>query len=181
MTHGALPLSGPLHIDCIDLPGGGRIGMTHCPGRCKPDARGRSWQRELKSDVDTIRRAGFESVLSLLPSDELAAYGVPDLGGHLQQAGLAWHHFPIVDFGVPDLASQRIWSALQASLTDELRAGRSLLVHCAAGLGRTGTMVALLMRARGLDSQAAIATVRAARPGTIETLAQERFVADFAI
>ena len=173
------PLSGPLHIDALRLPQGGVIGMTHCPGRCTTDQRGRPWRRRLDADVDVIRLAGFTTVLTLLPEEELAAFGVPDLGAQMRHAGLAWRQFPIMDFGVPDLQMQLAWPTLQAELTLQLQAGQSLLVHCAAGLGRTGTMVALLLKALGRDSAAAIAAVRAARPGTIETPAQQAFVLNF--
>jgi len=49
--------------------------------------------------------------------------------------------------------------------------------HCAAGLGRTGTVVAkLLTDSFGLTADEAITQVRQARPGTIETAAQADFV-----
>jgi protein-tyrosine phosphatase len=51
-----------------------------------------------------------------------------------------------------------------------------VLVHCAAGLGRTGTLAALLLVEGGLEPEAAIARVRQARPGTLETADQEAFV-----
>lgn len=179
MTHDLAPLSGPLRLDTIALAAGGLIGMTHCPGRCAPDQRGRPWRRSLGADLQVIRQAGFATVLTLLPDDELAAFGVPDLGARILQVGLGWRQFPIMDFGVPDGQARRAWPSLQAELTPQLQAGQSLLVHCAAGLGRTGTIVALLLRALGQDSVGAIATVRAARPGTIETPAQHDFVVNF--
>lgn len=181
MTHDLLPLSGRLHIDRLALAASGMIGMTHCPGRCTPDQRGRRWQRSLDADLQVIRLAGFDSVLTLLPDEELTAFGVRDLGARIQQVGLGWRQFPIMDFGVPDGPARRAWPTLQAELTTQLRAGQSLLVHCAAGLGRTGTMVALLLKALGQDSATAIAAVRAARPGTIETPAQHDFVVGFAV
>ncbi len=173
------PLSGPLQIDRIELPDGAAIGMCHCPGRCGIDGRGRIWQRDLAEDVDAIRRAGFTLVLSLLGDQELEALGAGSLAARLHDGGLSWRQFPIADFGVPDAQARRAWPGLQGELLTHLKAGEQLLVHCAAGLGRTGTMVAVLLKSLGHDAASAVAMVRAARPGTIETDAQQLFVVEF--
>ena len=55
--------------------------------------------------------------------------------------------------------------------------GGFVLFHCAAGLGRTGTMAALVLIDRfRMPAGEAIAAVRAARPGTIESDSQMRFL-----
>jgi uncharacterized protein (DUF486 family) len=51
--------------------------------------------------------------------------------------------------------------------------GKQLVIHCAAGYGRTGMMAAALLVAMGVDSEEAIAREREARPGSIETPGQE--------
>lgn len=51
-----------------------------------------------------------------------------------------------------------------------------MLVHCAAGLGRTGTFAAALLHSHGIAADAAIAMVRATRPGAIETPEQLAFI-----
>ena len=53
-----------------------------------------------------------------------------------------------------------------------------MLVHCAAGLGRTGMLAAMLLTELGVSPTDAIRRVRAARPGAIETEAQAAFVAN---
>lgn len=173
---GAPNIGATLHIDSIALPGGGVIGMTHCPGRTGADARGNIWSRNLADDVQTLRAAGFSTVLTLLPSEELMALGAQQLGAQVQQAGMQWLQFPIADFGIPDANASAVWPAVEAEVLEKLQAREHVLVHCAAGLGRTGTMVAKLLMALGHDSETAIALVRAARPGTIETEAQRAFV-----
>jgi atypical dual specificity phosphatase len=49
-------------------------------------------------------------------------------------------------------------------------------VHCGAGLGRTGTVVAAWLVRRGRSAREAIAEVRRVRPGSVETREQEEAV-----
>lgn len=170
------PLSGLLQIDTLLVQPAGRLAMTHCPGRSTRDSRGRAWRRDLQQDVETIHAAGFGTVLSLLSDAELAALGAAGLGAALQRIGLQWRQFPIEDFGVPGPQALPAWRTLQREVLARLHAGEGVLVHCAAGLGRTGTMVATLLKALGDDGDSAIARVRQVRPGTIETRTQEDFV-----
>ena len=54
--------------------------------------------------------------------------------------------------------------------------GQSLVVHCRGSLGRTGLIVARLLIALGEAPRKALEQVRAARPGAVETRAQEQYV-----
>ncbi|MEM3922023.1 MAG: dual specificity protein phosphatase family protein, partial [Nitrososphaerota archaeon] len=57
--------------------------------------------------------------------------------------------------------------------------GRRLLIHCAAGLGRTGTVLAAyLVASKGVSGEEAIKAVRKLRPGSIER-AQEISIIEF--
>ena len=55
-----------------------------------------------------------------------------------------------------------------------------MAVHCGAGLGRAGTLLAAYLVSQGCDAEEAMARVRRARPGSIETIEQEQAVREYA-
>ena len=57
-----------------------------------------------------------------------------------------------------------------------LSEGGRVVLHCRGGIGRTGTIAARLLVEFGVAPEEAIRMVRRARPGTIETMAQEEYV-----
>ncbi len=138
--------------------------MSHCPGRLHGDA-GR--------DLTVAREWGATHLLTLLEDAEIARAG---LGPAVAASGLRWVRAPIPDMQPPGAGFLAAWAMAGPPLLAELAAGRRVLVHCAAGLGRTGTFAACLLRSHGMAPEAAIALVRQVRPGTIETAAQQAFI-----
>jgi atypical dual specificity phosphatase len=105
---------------------------------------------------------GISSLVSLTEQ------ALPD--GMLEKFGFRSEHIPITDFTAPTVS--QIEQAV-AVIDEYLEAGLIVGVHCGAGLGRTGTILAGYLVRQGSSAEVAITTVRAKRPGSIETLEQE--------
>jgi ADP-ribosyl-[dinitrogen reductase] hydrolase len=114
--------------------------------------------------------------VSLVEHHEFAALGVEALPGEALRLGMAWRHLPIPDRQPPELDFEQRWAEVGAELVVALREGRRIFLHCKGGLGRTGTVAACLLREAGIGAAEAVAQVRLARPKTIETTQQERYV-----
>jgi len=90
-----------------------------------------------------------------------------------RSAGFAHHLMPIPDGGVP---TPEQFAEFVRFVRAQLLAGNPTAVHCAAGLGRTGTVLAGYLIAEGTPADVAINRIRQARPGAIETREQVRFL-----
>lgn len=165
--------SHPLQIAAVRAsPAQGRIGITFCPGKRDPAASTGAWARDLEADLDVIVAWGARLVLTLVEPAELAALRVPRLGEEVRKRGLEWRHLPIPDCSVPGEDFERKWQTHGREIRALLRGGADVLVHCKGGLGRAGMVAARLLVELGMAPEAAIAEVRRARRGAIETPAQ---------
>lgn len=169
-------LSHPLRIDQTPAgDAGGLIGMTFCPGKHAPSVSGFDWQRDLGLDLDAIAAWQPAAVVTLIEDHEFAMLAVPDLGPQVIARGIEWYHLPIKDARPPDQRFESAWVASGPKLRAHLVAGRRVLVHCRGGLGRAGTVSARLLVELGVTPREAIQQVKKARPGAIETPAQESY------
>lgn len=166
----------PLRIDSLPI-GNGLLGLTLCPGKKGESVFGGAWDRDLDADLDVATAWGTKTVLSLIEDHEFELLSVSRLGEAVKARGMDWHHFPVRDVDVPTPEAMERWRHLSPILHRTLERGGRVLVHCRGGLGRAGTVAALLLVERGKSATDAMAIVRAERPGAIETSVQERFVA----
>ena len=170
-------ISHPLQIAVVTAgPEFGRIGITFCPGKYDPHAMSGAWDRDLALDLDAIRDWGAAAVVTLLEPKELTLLRVERLGEEVLRRNMLWFHLPIVDVSIPDERFEQEWDVAGEELRSILRRGSDVLVHCRGGLGRAGTIAARLLVELGMEPTKAIASVRAVRPGAIETSDQEKFV-----
>lgn len=95
----------------------------------------------------------------------------------LAKHGLVLQHLPIRDFAPPSNSTLEKFLEMSRFYRHE---GKGVVVHCGAGRGRTGTMIACYLVDNGMAPDEAIHALRAIRPGSIETEEQEQAVHDFA-
>jgi len=167
--------SHPLKI--AEVPAGaGVIGVTLCPGKKGESWSGFRWQRDLQADLKVIRAWGATAMATLIEPREFRDLAVEALPGAAAAAGIEWHHLPITDVSPPDRRFDLRWHYAWPRLHAHVGSGGRVLVHCKGGLGRAGTVAAHLLVALGESPHSAIRRVREARPGAIETTAQEVWI-----
>ena len=91
----------------------------------------------------------------------------------VNRLGFDYLHSPIVDFEAPSL--NQITEIVQF-IDERVANSKPVLVHCAAGRGRTGTILAAYLVHHGASAEEAINQVKAKRPGSIEMPVQQNAV-----
>lgn len=135
----------------LDRLASGGVLLASMPGRFEP----------LNEFEQEIRRLGVTSIVCLVGDDEIACMSPEYLtrwrNGQLPCPVL---QFPIRDFGAPDDRAGFLDFVRDAA--NRVLRGETLVIHCAAGFGRTGTFAACILIMFGSTWERAIEAVSAA-------------------
>ena len=115
-----------------------------------------------------LHEKGIRAILNL--AEEAYLYVTP------ARIGMQTRHIPVLDFSAPTLLQAQESVAMISSC---LERHHPVAVHCLAGLGRTGTILACYLVATGTPAGSAIMRIRQWRPGSIETTDQEAVVYEY--
>lgn len=112
-------------------------------------------------EVEWVAKQGIKSIVTMTEES------LP--GSWLK--GIKYLHVPTEDLSAPDI--DKIDEAVDF-IHARIQNNEPVLVHCAAGIGRTGTILACyLVKYHKLSSINAIEKVRKERPGSIQSESQE--------
>ena len=121
------------------------------------------------ADLHWLRRNGIDILISLTES--------PVRRDWVNEAGMIVVNVPVPDMEPP---TDRQLDHLLETIRKANASRMGVAVHCEAGLGRTGTVLAAYLVTNGLSPKDAVAKVRDLRPGSVETADQERAIEAFA-
>ena len=141
-----------------------------------PRPRGGDW---LEDELDQMKRAGIDVLVSMLQVDEAAELGLSSEAELCEARGIVFRSFPIPDRETP--SSTASFSQFVEDLRADAHAGRSVAVHCRASIGRSSLLLAALLIAEGFATDDAFRRLTVARGLQVpDTADQVRWVERFA-
>ena len=151
----------------------GKLGLCGCPGTLLDSDK---QIIGIENTLKIFKNHQIDIIVSLLETSELKLLGCDNLTKEIKLNNFVWFHFPITDFDIPTKNSLSELNLLLSELEKFLKKEKNIIIHCKAGLGRTGTIASLLLTKLGLSTKNAVHYIRKYRPGSIDTNEQKNFV-----
>jgi atypical dual specificity phosphatase len=120
-------------------------------------------------DLEALAKVGVNFLLSLEEQETVSRTLASEFG-------IEVYHFPIQDMQAPELDAVEKLTAL---IDRKIKSGNCLAVHCKAGLGRTGTVIASYFVKSGMTPLEATRKIRCVDPRMIQSEQQENFITEF--
>lgn len=137
--------------------------------------RGEEW---LYDDLRQMKSSGIDILVSLLEPDEAINLGLAQEGELAQKAGIEFVSFPIADRTTPE--NRQNFCKLISDLTQALRIGKQVGVHCRGSIGRSTVLTASVLIESGWNAVEALRRIEEARGCLVpDTDAQQRWILNF--
>jgi|HubBroStandDraft_6_1064221.scaffolds.fasta_scaffold39988_4 protein-tyrosine phosphatase len=150
--------SGPLHLAIMSCPRGGK---------------------GLHEDMGVLQAESVDILVSLLTPEEVVDFDLAEEPELCAAHGIEYLSFPIVDHSVP--TSYTAVADFVGRLERKLTAGKAIVIHCYAGIGRSSLMAACILAVHGIPVLEAFNQIRQVRGCHVpDTGTQVEWVESFA-
>ena len=119
-----------------------------------------------------IAASGIKQVASLLEEAEARRLGLGQEAALCRAHQLRFAAFPIPDFGLP--GSVEGFAAFTSELCGDIAKGVNTVVHCRAGIGRSGLTAAGVLLHAGMEPEEAFRTISKARGASVPETQEQR-------
>lgn len=161
-------------ISWIPVPGKDNqsFGVSNCPGKHQNSLLKKL---SLKNDLNSIWNQEINCIVSLITKDELKKLDINDFDKTITEYGFEHYSVEIQDLGIPSTNQLGTFKVLTKNIIVAIKTEKKVLIHCNAGLGRSGLFAGILVKEM-TNINHPIEYIRKFRKGAIETKEQEEFI-----
>lgn len=111
----------------------------------------------VEEEFSGLSNEGIINIVSLLESHEMYEVGLQNEKELTEKNGMNFYSLPIKDRGLPESISE--FRSFTKKIYNEVNEGNSTVIHCRAGIGRTGIVAASVLMHHGFEASEAFSLI----------------------